>query len=256
MNAVPGDAAVMLRELADEYESAEFIENDPSRFMHEAEGDANREAVAFTASCLSFGARAQFMPKIASIIGKAGGDVARWIGEGRYVKDFAKGDMECFYRFYTRSDMRGFFDEYRRVIRESGSLGERLRAIAKGGRMTGLEAVNAISAIFKTPLVASSKQSCRKRICMFLRWMVRGGSPVDLGLWEDFIDRRTLVMPLDTHVIAQSVKFALADGKCASMAAAVRLTRKAAEIFPDDPLKADFALFGAGTSGRAFVVMG
>ena len=86
--------------------------------------------------------------------------------------------------------------------------------------------------------------------------MVRGGSPVDLGLWEDFIDRRTLVMPLDTHVIAQSVKFGLADGKCASMAAAVRLTRKAAEIFPDDPLKADFALFGAGTSGRAFVVMG
>lgn len=246
MNAVKGKSAATLRELADKYETAEFLENDPSRFMHEVEGDSNREAVAFTASCLSFGARPQFLPKIASIISLAGGDVAGWIAEGRHASDFAKDDAECFYRFYARGDMRGFFDEYRRVMRESGSLGGRLREIANGGRMTGLEAVDAISRTFQSPLVPSSKQSCRKRICMFLRWMVRGGSPVDLGLWEDFIDRRTLVMPLDTHVLSQSVKFGLAEGKCASMAAAVRLTRKAAEIFPDDPLKADFALFGTG----------
>ena len=240
--------AGILRSLAEQYESAEFLRNDPSRFMHEVEGDCNREAVAFTASCLSFGARPQFLPKIASIISLAGGDVAAWIEEGLYSKDFAEDDAECFYRFYTRGDMRGFFDEYRRVMRESGSLGGRLRAIAKGGRMTGLEAVDAISRTFQTPLVPSSKQSCRKRICMFLRWMVRGDSPVDLGLWEDFIDRRTIVMPLDTHVLSQSVKFGLAEGKCASMAAAVRLTRRAAEIFPEDPLKADFALFGAGVA--------
>lgn len=245
-----GNAGI-LRSLALRYESPEFLESDPSRFMHEVKGDANREATAFTASCLSFGARPQFLPKIAEIIGLAGGDVDKWIAEGRYSGNFAKGDGGCFYRFYTRGDMRGFFDEYRRVILESGSLGGMLRAIAKGGRMTGLEAVDAISAIFKTPLVASSKQSCRKRICMFLRWMVRDGSPVDLGLWKDFVDKRTLVMPLDTHVLSESVRFGLAEGKCASMAAAVRLTRKVAEIFPDDPLKADFALFGAGVSQQS-----
>ena len=83
---------------------------------------------------------------------------------------------------------------------------------------------------------------------MFLRWMVRSGSPVDLGLWSDFIDRRKLIMPLDTHVLQQSVRLGLLQSKTATMNTARRLTDKLAEIFPDDPLKGDFALFGYGVN--------
>ena len=83
---------------------------------------------------------------------------------------------------------------------------------------------------------------------MFLRWMVRDNSPVDIGLWSDFIDRRTLVMPLDTHVVQQSMRLGLLESAAASMSAARRLTVTLAEVFPDDPLKGDFALFGYGVN--------
>ena len=79
--------------------------------------------------------------------------------------------------------------------------------------------------------------------------MVRSNSPVDIGLWADFIDRRTLIMPLDTHVLHQSVHLGLLNSQTATMTSAQRLTAKLAEIFPDDPLKGDFALFGYGVNG-------
>ena len=87
--------------------------------------------------------------------------------------------------------------------------------------------------------------SC-KRLNMFLRWMVRSGSPVDLGLWADIIDRRTLIMPLDTHVVQEALRLGLLKSRTASMATARRLTDAMLEVFPDDPLRGDFALFGLG----------
>ena len=83
---------------------------------------------------------------------------------------------------------------------------------------------------------------------MFLRWMVRDGSPVDLGLWSDIMDRRTLIMPLDTHVVQESLRMGLLKSRTASMGTARRLTDAMLEIFPDDPLKGDFALFGLGVA--------
>ena len=83
---------------------------------------------------------------------------------------------------------------------------------------------------------------------MFLRWMVRSGSPVDLGLWADCIDRRTLIMPLDTHVLAEAQRLRLLTCNSATMSTARRLTQQMLEIFPDDPLKGDFALYGYGVN--------
>ena len=53
---------------------------------------------------------------------------------------------------------------------------------------------------------------------------------------------------MDVHVRDDAKKLGLVKSDCTSMAAAVRLTEKLREIFPDDPLKADFALFGLGVS--------
>lgn len=46
--------------LAEKYETKDFLPADPSSFMHKVEGKANREAMAFIASCLSYGSRKQF----------------------------------------------------------------------------------------------------------------------------------------------------------------------------------------------------
>ena len=81
---------------------------------------------------------------------------------------------------------------------------------------------------------------------MFMRWMVRDGSPVDLGLWSDIIDKRTLIIPMDTHVMQEANRLGLLKSKTATMATAMKLTESLRAVFPEDPLKGDFALFGVG----------
>ena len=248
--SVPEKTKELLRRYAAEYETEDFVAGDPSRFMHQVKGlggsPENVEATAFVASCLSFGSISQFVPKIRSLIDFAHGDMDGWIRGGRFERDIDEGRAGRFYRFVTFADLALFLRSYRRVMEGCGTLGAYVKAAGDG---TGLGAVKALCAAFAKSgsrhLVPADAKSACKRLCMFLRWMVRTGSPVDLGLW-DFIDRRTLVMPLDTHVLSEAVRLGLASARQASMAAAVRLTAVMAEVFPDDPLKGDFALFGHG----------
>ena len=236
-----------LRSLADRYETASFLDGDPSQFMHMVEGAANREATAFVASSLSFGSRAQFLPRIRWLLDCARGDMDRWIRTGAFARDVPRDPSRCFYRFYTFADMHGFLSESRALMEEFGTLGGYVRGEAGGD---GVKAVEAICRFFRergpTPVIPRDARSACKRVCMFLRWMARGGSPVDLGLWSDFIDRRTLVVPLDTHVVQEATRLGLLAGPCASMSAARRLTAALAEAFPGDPVRGDFALFGYG----------
>ena len=139
--AVDAETKQVLRRYAARYEEPGFIEGDPSWFMYQVAGDANREATAFVASCLSFGSRKQFMPKIQAIVDCAGGNVDLWIREGRFARTFPKSCGKCFYRFFTEGDMRGFLDEYRRLLAERGTLGDYVRGESGGD---GYEAVKAI----------------------------------------------------------------------------------------------------------------
>ena len=240
----------VLRRCAEQYETRSFMYDgtgDPSQFMHSVEGDSNREATAFVASALSFGSRAQFLPKIQWIIDRAGRDVDGWIRTGAFEGDFRPDDARCFYRFFTYATMNSFFRAYRGIMEEHGTLGGFVKSAAGGD---AVKAVEAICARFREAgseaVIPKDPKSACKRVCMFLRWMVRSGSPVDLGLWSGFIDRRTLVIPLDTHVLQEAKKLGLVKSACASMCAAKRLTAALAEVFPDDPARGDFSLFGAG----------
>ena len=79
--------------------------------------------------------------------------------------------------------------------------------------------------------------------------MVRTGSPVDLGLWT-FIDKSTLIVPLDTHVLEEAVRLKLIRSKSTTMSTAIRLTEELRKTFKDDPLRGDFALFGYGIASE------
>ena len=64
-----------LKELAEKYETKDFLNGDPSWFMHQVEGKLNQETFAFIASCLSYGSRKQFFPKIQYILDCSEGNV-------------------------------------------------------------------------------------------------------------------------------------------------------------------------------------
>ncbi len=241
---IPKATRQLLRSYADRYETADFFVGDPSWFMHQVSGAENREAMAFLASCLSYGSRTQFMPRIQWLLDQSGGQVHQWIASGSFAQALPEGDPCCFYRLYTVSDIHRLLQRYRSLLDRHGTLGRYIRLHAS----TGLQAVEALTRWFGADggcaAVPRDTRSACKRLCMFLRWMVRDGSPVDLGLWASFIDRRTLIMPLDTHVLAQSRQLGLLASAAATMTAAQRLTATLAQVFPDDPLRADFALFG------------
>lgn len=237
----------LLRQYAEKYETDSFLDEDPSRFMHQVKGIKNQEAMAFIASSLSYGSRGQFNMKIQKILDWSKGEVDEWIRLGKFEDHFKKGDTRCFYRLYKNDTMYRFFHAYQQLLLTYGSLGDYVRQNAT-------DAPSAIAAICQyfggqglRTVIPKNTQSACKRVCLFLRWMVRSNSPVDLGLWADFIDRRTLIMPLDVHVLRQSARLGLLTTKTATMSAARRLTATLAEIFPDDPLKGDYALFGYST---------
>jgi len=217
--------------LAEKYETADFLPADPSQFMHRYSTQKEQERAAFIAAALSYGSRKQFLPKIDMIL------------SGKAIPD----NDECFYRMHTNRMIRKFLSVIDGIEAEHGSLGEWMMAHKVH---TGMEALTLITSHFAaygaSDLIPKNTQSSCKRLCMFLRWMVRDNSPVDLGLWANQIDKRTLIMPMDTHVLQEATKLGLISSKTGSMATARKLTNRLKEIFPDDPLKGDFALFGLG----------
>ena len=70
---------VYLEDLAIQYETEEFLKDDPSFFMHQVCGKENQEVMAFIASCLSYGSRKQFFPKIQFILEKSKYEPYRWV---------------------------------------------------------------------------------------------------------------------------------------------------------------------------------
>lgn len=89
-----------------------------------------------------------------------------------------------------------------------------------------------------------------KKINMMRRWMVRDDGKVDLGLWKK-TDKRDLIIPLDVHVHTQATELGLTKRRQKDLQTAMQITETFREIFPDDPMLGDFALFGYGVTGGA-----
>lgn len=240
--------------LAAKYENIDFIDGDPSWFMHQIEGDANRETLAFVAASLSYGNRKQFLPKIQFLldcsINRAMG-FYEWVKSGVFMEDIPNDSERCFYRLYTYSTIYRMLCALQEMLQEFATMKDFVaNYYSKKESITCLDAIEAIVHFFSIRgiegIVPKNTKSSCKRICMFLRWMVRDNSSVDLGLWADIIDKRTLIMPMDTHVVQEANRLGLIHSRSASMSSAIKLTERLLEVFPDDPLKGDFALFGLG----------
>ena len=94
-----------------------------------------------------------------------------------------------------------------------------------------------------TPPTLKSK-STYKRYNMYLRWMVRDDN-LDLGLWKK-IDKKDLLIPLDTHTFKVSQKIGLLTRKSYDLKAVIELTENLKKYDKSDPVKYDFALYRIG----------
>lgn len=242
-----------IRFLAKNYETADFLKKDPSQFMHRFSDVKNQEAAAFVAANLAFGRREQILSHVQMILDDAGSSLADWILLGGYKDFFHSGSSDdlkkSFYRMYTNGDMILFFDGLKKIFSESETAGDYFKKRWFKKRWENSSEKKFLHFVIedafdkRCALIPRTKDSAAKKLNMMLRWLVRTSSPVDLGLWSWF-SPENLLMPLDVHVMRQASELGLIKSKSANLRTAVELTEKMKEIFPDDPLRGDFALFG------------
>ncbi len=91
-----------------------------------------------------------------------------------------------------------------------------------------------------------AQKSSAKRLCMFLRWMVRQDAKgVDFGIWKSFSPAE-LCLPLDVHTGNVSRHLGLLKRKQNDWQSVEEITALLRRFDAADPVKYDFALFGLG----------
>ena len=240
-----------IRNLADKYENTNFYNGDPSYVLRRYKNIDDIECAGFIAAVLAFGQRKVFLKKIDEILNNADnfGGPANWLKTACYKKTFLPDNEDYnkkFYRFYSYADFIDLFDVMNRILNENTTLGDYF-----ANHFTACDCKDNLSALicdtFKScKIVPHGKNSANKRINMFLRWMVRKNSPVDLGIW-DWYNPADLIIPLDVHVIQESIKLGLLpENSKGTLKTAIELTNILKQIWPDVPCKGDYALFGLG----------
>ena len=219
------------------YNRADFIQSDPVQFPHRYTLKQDIEVSGLLTAIMSFGNRKQILKKADELHGLMGDSPYQYVLSCQWEKDFPSGATNSFYRMLSYADFYGYFRRLYIAYTQFESLEEALM-LYPGIPMEKLCAFLEVSA--KSP---------QKKLNMFLRWMIRRDSEVDLGIWESF-DRRDLIVPLDTHVCRVAHYFKLTDTETFSLKNARQITAALATVFPDDPCLGDFALFGLGVNGE------
>ena len=151
------------------------------------------------------------------------------------------------YDYVMSGDYRDEDVSLHRTIKwsEFAAICSRLRTIYSGREsLEGLSDTEIRCNIFGQK---EDRKAPNKKISMMRRWMLRDDGKVDLGVWKN-TDKSGLILPLDVHVYTQASALGLTQMQQKDIVTAREITDAFKEIWPDDPCKGDFALFGYGVN--------
>lgn len=247
--------AKTLVDLADKYETPAFVDSDPVQFPRIYTTLPNQEIVGFIAAWLAYGNRTAIIKTMQRLLNEMYN--VRHETPQRFIinrswknEKFDHKETDVLYRFYTYGDFYNLCEHLFQIYVNFESMYEIVRY--QLNRSCGSPLVSLINVFYDyskpvkgIPMVPTS--AC-KRLNMFLRWMVRRNSPVDLGVWH--FDPNTLLIPLDTHVARVARELGLITRKGNDMTTVIQLSEVLREVFPKDPARGDFALFGYGVNNK------
>ncbi|MCL2801564.1 MAG: TIGR02757 family protein [Treponema sp.] len=230
----------------------DFVLSDPVQFPRLYKKREDIEIAAFLSATIAWGRRDLILrsaKKMFALMGKSPYD---FIMSGEYKKLKNRNVHRTFFEDDFKYFCRGFAHCYKKY----GTL-EKLFKTAQNtweGIALFREEMAAAnkgeySVHIANPGTADKNGSACKRINLALRWLVREG-PVDLHLWKS-IKPAGLYIPLDVHVARTARRLGLLERKSNDKKAVIELTEKLREFCPNDPVKYDFALFGAGVSATS-----
>lgn len=242
-----------LNEKADQYNSPDFIQDDPIQIPHRFSLKQDIEIAGFLAATISWGNRKSIIKsadKMLDIMGNSPYD---------FVVNHSEQDLEILndksiHRTFNGQDFAYFVRQFNKIYKENESL-ENL-FIVNDGETNFFHAIERFRNSFLNQekhrshkhISSPYKNSSSKRIIMFLRWMVRKDRHgVDFGIWEN-IDQKNLSIPLDVHTGNISRKLGLVSRTQNDWKTVEELDVAIRQFDDKDPAKYDFALFGLGVT--------
>lgn len=235
-----------------EYETKDFIKDDPVQFIHKFNDEKDIEIAGFIASILAYGNRKVFIKKLDELFQIAENEPLN------FVLNFEPKVLGNFnYRFGKAEDFTEIFQILRQLYEKDGGLEELFkygyceRDILKMFQVVSDYFYSRVNSNFAGQgfsfMIPNPKNGgAMKRMSMFLRWMVRDGN-VDLGIW-DFVPKSELVIPLDVHVARVSREMGLLKRSSNDFKAVMELMSNLKVFDSSDPAKYDFAMFGYGVN--------
>ncbi len=238
------------------YNQPAFIENDPISIPHQFSKQQDIEMMGFWASMLAWGLRKTIINKCQQLVDLMDGAPHQFIMEHE-EKDLKR--FEVFkHRTFNATDTLYFIHFFKHHYAQSDSLETAFsRHLSPTDVHIGPALIGFHDYFFsledaphrtRKHVATPSRKSTCKRLCMFLRWMVRqDDSGVDFGIWQT-IRPSQLLCPLDVHVERVGRKLGLIERKQRDWRTTLELTENLRVFDRDDPVKYDYALFGMGVN--------
>lgn len=235
-------------------EQPEYIQNDPVSFMHAFDDKEDQALAGFYAAIMAWGRRDIVIAKVQDLLQRMDHRPAE------FVRNFSNDDEPVFDGFKHRTfkpvDMFWITKTLKKILQDYGSLENFWIHCHRIAQKENRELIAVFHHEFfsmhpeiprrtRKHISNPEKGSACKRLYMYLRWVIRQNSPVDLGIMN-FMEPSRLVVPLDVHVARQARVLGMLTRTYNDWKAAQELTKNMRKLDSEDPAKYDYALFGIG----------
>ena len=238
-----------------EYNDMRYFATDPVAVVKRCKEQKDIEVMGIVCSWLAYGNRNQIYKKCCMAYDLMSAKPYDYVMSSQW-REYKDSDKN-FYRLFFYRDFHDLMQSLYNVYQQHATLEEALfatlvgtrRAVSYDPQGAKTRILESLISFFNANGIPQNTKSACKRLCLFLRWMVRRDGIVDLGVWTKF-SPADLLIPLDVHVNRVAHQHGLLTRTSADMRAVLELTQKCKELYPYDPAIMDFALFGAGYTSK------
>lgn len=239
-------------------EQPNFIEHDPISFMYAFDDREDQALAGFFAALMAWGQRGVIIRKTEDLLKRMEYQPAA------FIRNFSKEDRSNFdgwkHRTFKPVDIYWLVRSLQKILGTYDSFEHFWKFCYQKAQQEDEYLLTVFHHQFfsfypEIPkrtykhLAHPAKNSSCKRLCMFLRWVVRTDSAVDPGIMP-FMPPAELNIPLDVHTARQARALGLLTRTYNDWKAVEELMQKLRQLDPCDPTKYDFALFSIGANGE------
>ena len=238
-----------------EYNDMRYFATDPVAVVKRCKEQKDIEVMGIVCSWLAYGNRNQIYKKCCMAYDLMSAKPYDYVMSGQW-REYKDSDKN-FYRLFFYRDFHDLMQSLYNVYQQHATLEEAVLATLVGTRRAvsydpqgaKTRILESLISFFNANGIPQNTKSACKRLCLFLRWMVRRDGIVDLGVWTKF-SPADLLIPLDVHVNRVAHQHGLLTRTSADMRSVLELTANCHKLYPHDPTIMDFALFGAGYTSK------